>query len=131
PTKGGRMTITELSPRINLEQSRKQAKDLLKAFKAGDPRVLDHLRWNHPRFKRLRDEEIRARPFALADAQLVIARLHSFESWPKLLQHIESLRKNDPEVMRFENAADAIVTGDVAALKKMLADHPELVHARS
>jgi hypothetical protein len=125
------MTIAKLSAHISLEQSRKQAKDLLKAFKAGDPKVLDHIRWNHPRFKRLRDEEIKTRPFALADAQLVIAGLHSFESWPKLLQHIERLRLKDPDVMRFENAADAIVAGDIPALKKMLAEHPELIHARS
>ena len=125
------MTIAQLSARISLEQSRKQAKDLLKAFKAGDQKTLDHLRWNHPRFRGLSDEQIRQRPFALADAQLVIARLHSFDSWPKLLEHIERLKRNDPEVMRFEAAADAIVAGDVSALRRILADHPELIRARS
>ena len=125
------MTVAQLSPRINLEQTRKQAKDLLKSFKAGDPKTLDHIRWDHPRFKGLTDEQIKARPFALADAQLVIARLHSFESWPRLLEHINRLEQKDPEVMRFENAADAIVTGDIPTLRKMLQEHPELVHARS
>jgi hypothetical protein len=125
------MAIDKLSARINLEQSRKQAKELRKFFAAGDPKTLDHIRWNHPRFKGLRDEQIKARPFALADAQLVIARMHSFESWPKLLQHIEQLKRNDPEVMRFENAADAIVAGDITTLRQMLQEHPELVHARS
>jgi len=76
------MPIATLSARINLEQSRKQAKELLKSFKAGDRKTLDQIRWDHPRFKGLSDKEIMAGRFQLADAQLVIARLHSFESWP-------------------------------------------------
>jgi hypothetical protein len=125
------MTIATLSARINLEQTRKQAKELLKSFKAGDSRTLDYVRWNHPRFKGLSDTEIRARKFQLADAQLVIAQLHAFDSWPKLLEHIELLEKKDARIMLFENAADAIVTGDVATLQRVLRENPELIHARS
>ena len=125
------MPIATLSARINLEQSRKQAKELLKSFKAGDRKTLDHIRWDHPRFKGFSDKEIMAGKFQLADAQLVIARLHSFESWPKLLQHIELLEKRDPAIMRFENAADAIVGGDIPTLQRMLRENPELIHARS
>ena len=33
------MSLGCLSPRVSLEQSRKQAKDLLRAFKAGDARA--------------------------------------------------------------------------------------------
>jgi hypothetical protein len=125
------MSVAALSPRINLEQSRKQAKDLVKAFKAGDPEVLDRIRWNHPRFRGLTDAQIQKRKFALADAQLVIARLHYIESWPKLLQHIDALKEQDPRVMRFEAAADAIIAGDVPKLRALLRDHPSLVHERS
>lgn len=125
------MGVAALSPRINLEQSRKQAKDLLKAFKAGEPEVLDRIRWNHPRFRGLTDAQIKTRKFALADAQLVIARLHYLESWPKLLQHIDALEKKDPRVMRFEAAADAIIAGDVTKLRALLHEHPELVRERS
>jgi hypothetical protein len=125
------MSTVALSPRINLEQSRKQAKDLVKAFKAGDPEVLDHIRWDHPRFRGLTDAEIRKRKFVLADAQLVIARMHYFDSWPKLLRHIETLEKKDPVVMRFEEAADAIIAGDVGALRALLSAHPELIRERS
>jgi hypothetical protein len=123
--------IDSLSPRVNLEQSRKQAKDLLKAFRAGDPKTLDRIRWNHPRFRGLSDVQIRERPFVLADAQLVIARLHYFDSWPKLLRHIETLGRRDPRVGRFEAAADAIVAGDAEGLGRMLAANPSLVHERS
>jgi hypothetical protein len=125
------MSVASLSPRINLEQSRKQAKDLVKAFRAGDPAVLDRIRWNHPRFRGLTDTRIRERRFALADAQLVIARLHYFDSWPKLLAHIDALQQRDPRVMRFEAAADAIIAGNVVALRELLRAHPELVHERA
>jgi hypothetical protein len=125
------MSAQALSPRINLEQSRKQAKDLVKAFKAGDPEVLDCIRWNHPRFRGLTDAQIKTRKFALADAQLVIARLHYVESWPKLLQHIEALKNKDARLMRFEAAADAIIAGDIPELRALLREHPELVRERS
>jgi hypothetical protein len=125
------VAVGALSPRVNLEQSRKQAKELVRAFKAGDPKALDRIRWNHPRFRGLTDTEIQKRKFALADAQLVIARLHYIESWPKLLRHIEALEQRDPRVLRFEAAADAIITGDLQKLRVMLQEHPELVHERS
>jgi hypothetical protein len=125
------MGLGPLSPRVNLEQSRKQAKDLLKAFRAGDAKALDRARWNHPRFRGLTDDQIREGPFVLADAQLVIARLHYFESWPKLLRHIETLERRDPRVGRFEDAADAIITGEVATLERLVRAHPNLVHERS
>lgn len=125
------MAIGALSARVNLEQSRKQAKDLLKAFKAGETQVLDRIRWNHPRFRGLEDADIQKRKFVLADAQLVIARMHYFESWPKLVQHIEALEAENPRVMRFEAAADAIIAGDIRKLRALLEAHPELVHERS
>src|SRR5688572_23208886 len=125
------MSSTPLSARINLERSRKQAKDLVKAFNAGDAEALDHIRWNHPRFRGLTDAQIQKRKFALADAQLVIARRHAFESWPKLLKHIGALAKKDPRVMRFEEAADAIIAGDIPKLRAILREHPELVRERS
>jgi hypothetical protein len=129
--KGVVMAIGALSPRVNLEHSRKHAKDLLKSFHAGDRQVLDRIRWNHPRFRGLQDAEIRNRKFVLADAQLVIARMHYFESWPRLVKHTEALEAQDPRVMRFEAAADAIVGGDIPRLRALLDEHPEMIHERS
>ena len=125
------MGLDSLSPRVNLEQSRKQAKDLLKAFRTGDPAILDRVRWNHPRFRGLGDAQIRDRRFVLADAQLVVARLHYFDSWPALLRHIETLSRRDPRVLRFEEAADAIIAGDAPTLRALLREHPDLVRRRS
>lgn len=116
---------------IDLEQSRKQAKDLLKAFRAGEGAAFETVRWNHPGFLRLPDEVMRERPFKLADAQLVVARLHHFASWPKLLRHIESVEQRDPAVLRYERAAEAIVSGEVETLRELLEAHPVLAHQRS
>lgn len=117
--------------RINLEQSRKQAKDLVKAFHAGDTVALDRIRWNHPQFRGLSNEQISAREFSLADAQLVVARTHHIESWPKLLQYVESIERADPAVSRFEDAADAIIHGKLELLKTLLQQNPELIRQRS
>ena len=69
--------------------------------------------------------------FALADAQLVIAREHGFESWPKFSKHVEALARASSQVSTFELVADAIVTGDMPAIESMLRAHPELARARS
>lgn len=117
--------------RINLEQARKRAKELVDAHKAGDPRALDSIRWNHRRFRGQTDEQIRSGRFVLADAQQVIARGHHFESWAKLLEYVATIERADPRVARFENAADAIVTGDIDALRTMLDRHAALIRERS
>src|SRR4030095_16400598 len=39
--------------------------------------------------------------------------------------------QSDSPISRFELAADAIVTGDLAGLKRLLREDKELVHARS
>lgn len=117
--------------RISLEQARKQAKELVKAHAVGDPRTLDAIRWTHPRFRGQSVEVIARGRFALADAQLVIARTHHFESWRALRAYVDTVAQNDPTIRRFEEAADRIVAGDVGALQDMLASHPALIHQRS
>jgi ankyrin repeat protein len=67
----------------------------------------------------------------LSAAQFVIARAQGFESWPKLAKHIEAVARSNSPVNDFEQAADAIVTGAVARLEKMLHEHPDLIRATS
>jgi ankyrin repeat protein len=76
----------------NLEQHKKQAKDLLHAHAQAEPTALDRIVRHHPRLHNQPLDAIRAAPFQLSDAQLVIAREHGFESWPKFAKHIETLR---------------------------------------
>lgn len=123
--------VARASARPNLAQCRKLAKDIVKGFKLGDARVLDRIRWNHPRFRGKSDAEILLLPFILADAQLVVARMQHIESWPRLLEYLDALGRQDPTTQRFERAIDAIVTGDVSALTALLRDTPGLIHQRS
>ena len=67
----------------------------------------------------------------LTKAQFRIAREHGFASWPKFTKHIDGLTRARSPISRFEQAVDAIVTGDDAALAKLLREEPSLVRARS
>ena len=71
----------------SLEQLRKQAKDLARAHRAGDPAAVARVREQHPR---------PADPLKLSDAQLVIAREHGFPSWPRLRAYVERVAAHGP-----------------------------------
>lgn len=75
---------------LNLEQQKKRAKDLARAFKAGDPDAFDRFSRHHPRFDRDRPDNNRSLA-TLSEAQLVIARELRLPSWPKLKSHIAAL----------------------------------------
>ena len=70
-----------LPDRPDLHQLKRQAKELLVAFRAGEPdaaaEVAAHYRGAD------------AATFALHDAQLVMARAYGFESWPKLKAFVD------------------------------------------
>jgi ankyrin repeat protein len=68
---------------------------------------------------------------SLADAQFIIARSHGFLSWPRLAGHITELARASSPVSNFELAADAIVSGDLISLERLLQEDPKLIHARS
>ncbi len=78
-----------LPARPSLEQYKKQAKELLKAYRSANVETIRRVKRNHPRFEKLAEPEFDISKFALADAQLVIAREHGFESWPKFAKRIE------------------------------------------
>src|SRR5580704_10452966 len=94
----------------NLEQLRKQAKELLQAFQSGEPASIAEVN----RFERTREKN-----FALNDAQRVIARAYGFASWPKLKAFVDGAN-----IARF---AEAVKAGDVAQVRALLASRPELV----
>jgi len=144
--------------RPNLEQYKKLAKDLVNACKSGEPDAIRTWtdRWVHTleRLSKLTitpelpvqierwidhlDEFARKKlkpsgedHCVLSEAQFVIARAHGFESWPRFANHIEGLARASSLVTKFELAADAIVSGDVATLERLLRENPELIRARS
>jgi ankyrin repeat protein len=73
----------------SLEQLRKQAKDLLRAHRAGDASAAARVTAHHPH----PDE-----PLKLTGAQLVVAREHGFPSWPRLRAYVERLAAHGPEL---------------------------------
>jgi hypothetical protein len=80
-----------LPPDANLEQLRKQAKDLLKLHNAGNPETCGTLRLLR-RFKQASDREILASDLALNEAQFALAMSYGFKGWPELKRHVESTR---------------------------------------
>ncbi len=85
------MSDRELPARPNLEQYRKQAKDLVRDFGLAVPEALRRGKRHHPRLHKLSAPDLRSARFTRTDAQLVIAREHGFESWPRFIRHIEML----------------------------------------
>src|SRR5258708_285094 len=116
----------------NLDQYKRQAKDLVRECRSGSSEALARLHAHHPD----RGEA----PATLTAAQLVIAREHGFESWPKFAVHIESLRVQraiaslaDP-VKAFLVAAtvpqDASHTsGTLDEAEAILARYPQVINA--
>jgi ankyrin repeat protein len=125
------MDIKALPARPNLEQYKKQSKELLKLCASGDPDSLWRIKRNNSRLAKLSDVDFRKLSLRLADAQLAIAREHGFESWPKFARHIEDLTRASSPVSIFEAAADAVVAGDLSTLERLLREDPKLVRARS
>jgi hypothetical protein len=95
----------------NLEQLRKQAKDLLERYRAGEPVATAEVR----QFERQPDPSV----FALNDAQRVLARAYGFESWPKLKAFVDGAN-----IARF---VEAVESGDLAQVRSLLAVRPELI----
>ena len=87
---------------MDLDQLRKQAKELVRAARAGEPEALERLGGREP---------------ILARAQLVIAREHGYASWPRLVAAAEA-------------GADALVVAATeerrARAEAMLEARPEL-----
>jgi ankyrin repeat protein len=73
---------------LNLEQQKKQARELLRAIRSGNPDALSRLRNHHARWAELDEDSIR-QLVSLHDAQFVLAREQGFSSWPKLKAYAE------------------------------------------
>lgn len=84
--RSARRPRTRFDGRLNLEQQRKRAKELLKSIREGDPEAQSRFAESHPESSEDPDEGMK-----LADAQLVVARENGFPSWPRMKAHIDTL----------------------------------------
>ena len=136
----------------HVDAFQKHAQGLLRAAKIGEAAVADWSRdwiWTLVETANARSQSVRTRKqrwiqqFAnyataelhdkptLAHAQRVIARSLGFATWRTLTAHLQKVSKPASSVAQFEAAVDAIVGGNLASLKQILARNPNLVHARS
>lgn len=129
--------MSGLPVRADLEQLRRQAKELLRAARAGNSSAATRI------------QAVKPATLTLAAAQLAIAREHGFASWAKLKAEIEQHTRQaeaftqasirdwtgraaemlaaNPELAGY-SIATAVVLGDVARTKAAIARDPELVH---
>jgi ankyrin repeat protein len=96
----------------DLDQLRRQAKELLEAFRAGETDALAEVNTHY--------RDATPATFALHDAQFVLARSYGFDSWPKLRARVDGVT--------LARLADAVRAGDLAQVDAVLSRRPELVH---
>ena len=101
-----------LPDRPNLDQLRRQAKDLLDAFRSGHAEATHEVQAHY--------HGADPAGFALHDAQLVVARAYGFESWPKLKAFVDGIT--------VRRVVDVIRSGDLDAVQSMIQARPEIVH---
>jgi ankyrin repeat protein len=96
----------------SLAQLRKQAKELLKSYRAGKHAAVAEVE----RFEQHPDPA----NFALADAQRVLARAYGFSSWAALKNHVEGVN--------FQALLAAVEAGDVAAVRRLAKARPDWIN---
>ena len=103
------MPVRHLPVRPDLEQLQRQAKELLRAIRAGDSNAIAELREHHP-------GPIDPLGAKLADAQLVLARSYTASSWSRLVHAVR--------------LADAIWRDDAAEVLALVSQNAALIHER-
>lgn len=120
----------QLPYRATVQEYEEQAKTLWQELKAGEEAAFWRCKWVHPRFRGQSVGKVKSATLGLDDARQVIACEYSFDHWNDLIQFAGKIGQGG-SVDQFEAAVEALVAGDEAVLRQMLADHPELAQARS
>jgi len=95
----------------DLDQLKRQAKELLDAYRAQSPDAVNEVAAHH--------RTAAPETFALHDAQFVLARSYGFESWPKLKAAVDGVTT--------ATLHDAVQKRDLGAVRALLARRPEIV----
>ncbi|HTX35369.1 MAG TPA: hypothetical protein VME43_10110 [Bryobacteraceae bacterium] len=86
-----------LPPHPSLENLKKQAKTLHKAWREGRAGAAARIHAAHPQYAGLTEEQVRALQPRLSDCQLVLAREAGFDSWPLLKAAVEEANREVPD----------------------------------
>ena len=98
-----------LPDKPHLDVPKREARALLKEWRARLPEALDRIGRRHPKFREADPAAISAGKFLLNDAQLVVAREYGFSNWAELKERInantvagllqEAIHKDDRETV--------------------------------
>ena len=121
------MSSRSLSARPNLEQTRNQAKTLLKAFRASDPDAVSRFRDAIPQLSDASVQEITRGKISLRVAQRVIALEYGFDDWAGLQLHVEAMVNGGAVPEELRALLHAVDTADVGSVEQILQSHPNLV----
>jgi ankyrin repeat protein len=111
----------DLPSRPHLDIPKREARNLLKQLRTGNPEALDRIRRRHPRFKDAGATTVKRAEFRLSDAQLVIAREYGFSHWAELKERINSNTLA-------ERLDTAIRADDRETVVRVLRSNPQLLH---
>jgi ankyrin repeat protein len=115
---------TSLPALPNLDQLKRQAKDLVKRFKERDAEAARRVGAHLPRAAGLAKESLFAAGLTLSEAQLILARESGFPSWPRLKRHIETTA---PDLEAATEAFKrAVQSGQSAKVRSLLRVQPAL-----
>lgn len=89
--------MSRLPASPDLDHLRKQAKQLLRAFRSGDGAAIARFRAMLPAAQGHPATFVAGQPYRLHDAQSVIAREHGFRSWLELKRHVDWCRSSEAE----------------------------------
>jgi ankyrin repeat protein len=95
----------------DIDQLKRQAKELLEAYRESSPEAIAEVTAYHRSASR--------DTFALHDAQFVLARSYGFESWPKLRAAVDGVTA--------KKLHETVETGDLRSTRELLARRPEIV----
>ena len=115
------MPPSSLPARPNLEHLRNQAKDLLKAYRSGEPSAIARFRESLPRYSLLTDDDLRRLSLSLGDAQRVIAAEYGFPNWLYLRHYVE--RKDGANMI--EMTVDSVRVNRVTNLRTVVLKEKE------
>ena len=124
------MNIEPLPLGSSLQQYERQVQDIIDASRTNDADVIGFVRGIAAGFDYLggvgADGQV-----TQDEARAAVARWYHFESWASLEDWLAEFDRADSLVAPFERAVEAIVSGDVDTLDRLLREHPTLIREES